>query len=171
MPRIRWTPEEDERLLDLIAAGKSLTLISGMLKRSMKSVKLHAKTLRLVGAKNNGLSEMRATRLQELEEMAAKLLETARKLPLEQDRHNALQEIERFRARITALQRLSGMAQSPQPYDLVTRPCTIHAGRFRWDIRENGRPIQSSMESFATEQEAHADGRHELEKVIQVSRL
>jgi hypothetical protein len=171
MPRIRWTPEEDERLLDLIAAGKSLTLISGMLKRSMKSVKLHAKTLRLVGVKNNGLSEMRATRLQELEEMAAKLLETARKLPSEQDRHNALQEIERFRARITALQRLSGMAQSPQPYDLVTRPCTIHAGRFRWDIRENGRPIQSSMESFATEQEAHADGRHELEKVIQVSRL
>jgi hypothetical protein len=38
MPRIRWTPEEDERLLDLIAAGKSWTLISGMLKRSMKSV-------------------------------------------------------------------------------------------------------------------------------------
>jgi hypothetical protein len=33
MPRIRWTPEEDERLLDLIAAGKSWTLISGMLKR------------------------------------------------------------------------------------------------------------------------------------------
>ena len=51
MPRIRWTPEEDERLLDLIAAGKSWTLISGMLKRSMKSVKLHAKTLRRVGAK------------------------------------------------------------------------------------------------------------------------
>ena len=48
MPRIRWTPEEDERLLDLIAAGKSWTLISGMLKRSMK---LHAKTLRLVGKK------------------------------------------------------------------------------------------------------------------------
>jgi hypothetical protein len=88
--------------------------------------------------------------MQDLEAMAAKLLETARKLPSEQDRHNALQEIERFRARITALQRLSGMAQSPQPYDLVTRPCTIHAGRFRWDIRENGRPVQSSMEAFAT---------------------
>jgi hypothetical protein len=117
---------------------------------------------------------MRAARLKELEEMAAKLLETARKLPSGQDRHNALQEIERFRARITALQRLDllpGIAQSPQPYDLVTRPCTIQAGRFRWDIRENGRPIQSSIESFATEQEAHADGRHELEKLIQVSRL
>ncbi|WMT70966.1 hypothetical protein [Bradyrhizobium sp. Ash2021] len=113
------------------------------------------------------------TEMQDLEAMAAKLLETARKLPSGQDRHNALQEIERFRARISALQHLdlSGMAQSPQPYDLVTRPCTIHAGHFRWDIRENGRPIQSSMESFATEQEAHADGRHELEKLIQVSRL
>jgi hypothetical protein len=51
MPRVRWTPEEEKRLLNLIAAGKSWTLISG--KRSMKSVKLHAKTLRLVGAKKN----------------------------------------------------------------------------------------------------------------------
>jgi hypothetical protein len=48
VPRVRWKPEEDERLHDLIAAGKSRTLISGILKRSMKSVKLHAKTLRLV---------------------------------------------------------------------------------------------------------------------------
>src|ERR1700736_1984770 len=113
------------------------------------------------------------TEIQDLEAMAAKLLKTARKLPSGQDRHNALQEIERFRVRITALQRLdlSGMAQSPHPYDLVTRPCTIHAGRFRWDIRENGRPIQSSMESFATEQEAQADGRHELEKLMLISRL
>jgi hypothetical protein len=109
--------------------------------------------------------------MQDLEAMAAKLLETARKLPSGQERHNALQEIEGFRARITALQRPSGMVQSLQPYDLVTRPCTIHAGRFRWDLRENGRPIQSSLESFATEQEAHSDGRHELEKLIQVSRL
>jgi DNA-binding NarL/FixJ family response regulator len=53
MPWERWTPEEDERLLNLIAAGKSWTLISSMLKRSMKSVKLHAKTLRPVGAKKN----------------------------------------------------------------------------------------------------------------------
>jgi hypothetical protein len=114
---------------------------------------------------------MRAARLKELEELAAKLLETARKLPSGQDHHNALHEIERFRARITALERLDlRSAQSP-PYDLVARPCTIDAGRFRWDIRENGRPIQSSMESFATEQKAHADGRHELEKIILVSRL
>src|SRR5258708_39876649 len=115
---------------------------------------------------------MRAARLKDLEEMVAKLLETARKLPSGQDQHNALQEIARFRARITALQRLDlRAAQSPQPYDLVTRPCTIDAERFRWDIRENGIPIQSSMESFATKHEARADGRHELEKIILVSRL
>jgi hypothetical protein len=119
-----------------------------------------AGTLGLINTASAALSsseveveEMRAARLKELEEMAAKLFETARKLPSGQDRHNALQEIERFRARITALERVD--LQSPQPYDLVTRPCTIHAGRFRWDIRQNGRPVQSSMESFASEQEAH----------------
>ena len=47
MPRVRWTPEEEKRLRDLIAAGNSWTLISGTLKRSMKSVKLHAKTLQV----------------------------------------------------------------------------------------------------------------------------
>ena len=130
------------------------------------------------------------TEIQDLKAMAAKLLETARKLPAGPVRNDILKEIGKFRVRIAALKAkgkgpalvrtdvevlpgsgIVGMAQSPQPYDLVTRPCTIHAGRFRWDIRENGRPIQSSMESFATEQEAHADGRHELEKLILVSRL
>ena len=48
---------------------------------------------------------MRAARLRELEEMAGWLLETARKLPLGQDRYNALQEIARFRMRIMGLQR------------------------------------------------------------------
>ena len=48
---------------------------------------------------------MRATKLQELEAMAAKLLATARKLPPGQDRHNALQEVGRFRARIAGLRR------------------------------------------------------------------
>jgi hypothetical protein len=46
---------------------------------------------------------MRATELQELEEMAGKLLATARKLPPGPDRHNMLQEIGRFRAEIAAL--------------------------------------------------------------------
>jgi hypothetical protein len=47
---------------------------------------------------------MRAARLQELEEMGTKLQATARALPPGQDRHNILQEIGRFRARIVALQ-------------------------------------------------------------------
>jgi len=74
-----------------------------------------AGTLGLINSASAALSssglevkEMRAARLKELEEMAAKLLETARMLPSGQGRHNALREIERFRARITALQRLSG---------------------------------------------------------------
>jgi hypothetical protein len=48
--------------------------------------------------------EMRATKLQELEEMAAKLLATARELPPGQERREVLQEIDKFRARIIALQ-------------------------------------------------------------------
>jgi hypothetical protein len=47
--------------------------------------------------------EMKSARLQELEEMAAKLLETARKLPPGEDYHNALQEIGGFLAKIDAL--------------------------------------------------------------------
>ncbi len=46
---------------------------------------------------------MRAARSQKLEEMGTKLQATALELPLGQDRHNALREIERFRMRITAL--------------------------------------------------------------------
>lgn len=45
MPRIHWTPEEDERLLELITTGKSWTLISATLKRSMSHVQMHAKSL------------------------------------------------------------------------------------------------------------------------------
>ena len=47
---------------------------------------------------------MREARLQELEEMAKKLLATARALPPGQDRHNALCEIGRFHAQIAILQ-------------------------------------------------------------------
>jgi hypothetical protein len=43
------------------------------------------------------------TEMQDLEEMAAKLLETARKLPLGPVRHDILKEIGKFRVRITAL--------------------------------------------------------------------
>jgi hypothetical protein len=46
---------------------------------------------------------MRAARLKEMEEMAGKLLATARKLPPSQERHEVLQEITNIRARIEAL--------------------------------------------------------------------
>jgi hypothetical protein len=55
------------------------------------------------------------------------------------------------------------------PYELVVRACTIRAGRYRWDIRVSGTPVQSSMESFASPQEAHTDGRQVIEKLMQVS--
>jgi hypothetical protein len=61
--------------------------------------------------------------------------------------------------------------QNPPANELVVRACTIHAGRYRWEIRQIGTPIQSSMESFATAQEAHMDGRQVIEKLMQVSRL
>jgi hypothetical protein len=47
---------------------------------------------------------VRAAKLQELEEMAAKLQAAARKLPSGPDRHDLLQEVGRFRAQIVALQ-------------------------------------------------------------------
>ena len=46
---------------------------------------------------------MRAARLQELEEMAARLLALARKLPPGQQRYDIVQQIGRFRVRIAAL--------------------------------------------------------------------
>jgi hypothetical protein len=41
--------------------------------------------------------------MQDLEAMAAKLLETARKLPAGPVRHDILKQVGKFRARITAL--------------------------------------------------------------------
>ena len=46
---------------------------------------------------------MREASLQELQEMADKLLATARNLPSGQDRHNTLREIRSFHVRIAAL--------------------------------------------------------------------
>jgi hypothetical protein len=58
---------------------------------------------------------MRAARLQELQEMAAKLLATAAELPPGQDHHNALREIARFRAQIAALQHVELRPAQPVP--------------------------------------------------------
>jgi len=59
------------------------------------------------------------------------------------------------------------MTDQVPPYELVVRLCTIHSGRFRWDIRQSGTPVQSSADSFQSEQEAHQDGRREMEKLMQ----
>jgi hypothetical protein len=72
------------------------------LKRSAPGIRKRAKNLGIVLAgstkapRAEGEREMRAERLNELKEMAAKLLETARGLPPGQDRDNALREIARF---------------------------------------------------------------------------
>jgi hypothetical protein len=44
-------------------------------------------------------------------------------------------------------------------YVARVRPCTIHAGRFRWDIRnvnDGDQPVQPSDESYATVEKARA---------------
>jgi hypothetical protein len=53
----------------------------------------------------------------------------------------------------------------PVPYEVKTRRCTIHAGRYRWDIWAHGKRAQSSTDSFATREEATAAGHAELEKL------
>lgn len=42
----RWTEEEDNKLLQMVAAGKSWTLISAILRRGMAPVKVRARELR-----------------------------------------------------------------------------------------------------------------------------
>jgi hypothetical protein len=59
----------------------------------------------------------------------------------------------------------------PPAYELTTRPCTIHAGRFRWVISANGKPIQTSMDSFDTSELAHFDGRIAFERLVKSSRI
>jgi hypothetical protein len=49
------------------------------------------------------LADRTLTEMQDLDTMAAKLLETARKLPPGPVRHDVLKEIGKFRVRITAL--------------------------------------------------------------------
>ena len=62
MPIARWTPDEEKRLLDLIAAGKSWTLISAKLRRSMSTIRQRAKQLRLEKKKKRPEFELKAKR-------------------------------------------------------------------------------------------------------------
>jgi hypothetical protein len=64
----------------------------------------------------------------------------------------------------------SEMTDGPPPHEVKTRRCTIHVGRFRWDIVENGKPISSSPDSFATRDEAHKDGLEELRRLAEKAR-
>ena len=96
MPRIRWTPEEEERLVDLIAAGKSWTSISGILKRSMKSIELHAKTHRLVGAKRTRAKGNENSEIAGDGKNGAALHVNALKLPSGPDRDELLQDTRNF---------------------------------------------------------------------------
>jgi hypothetical protein len=52
------------------------------------------------------------------------------------------------------------------PYRVRVRRCTIHVGRFRWDILENGRPAESSPDSFFSRREAKADGLARLHELV-----
>jgi len=59
----------------------------------------------------------------------------------------------------------------PPRYELTTRSCTIHAGRYRWVITGNGKPVQTSLISFETAAMAYADGDVTLEKLIRSSMI
>ena len=62
---------------------------------------------------------------------------------------------------------IAGMATTfPPAYELTTRPCTIHAGRYRWVITGNGQPVQTSADLFETSELAHMDGRIAFEKLV-----
>jgi hypothetical protein len=63
------------------------------------------------------------------------------------------------------------MADKLRPtYALTTKPSTRHAGRYRWVINGNGKPIQTSAEEFETKIKARANGLVELVKLIRTSR-
>ena len=59
----------------------------------------------------------------------------------------------------------------PPPYQLTTRPCTVHAGRHRWVITSNGKPIATSEDSYETSELAHMDGRIAFERLVKSSRI
>ena len=100
-----WTPADDAQLLTLLASGLDRPSIARKLKRSVHAIasrKSHLNQGRLVEPVLKA-EEMMASGLRELEEMAAKLEVTARKLPTGPGRTELLQDIAKFRARVSAL--------------------------------------------------------------------
>jgi hypothetical protein len=52
-----WTPEEDQRLLELIGSGKSWMLISALLKRNQLSIKERARYLKVKPSSHSGVAK------------------------------------------------------------------------------------------------------------------
>jgi hypothetical protein len=50
----------------------------------------------------------------------------------------------------------------PSTYCVAVRQCTLHAGRFRWEIRRGGEPVPSSPNSYVNEMEALRAGTDEI---------
>lgn len=55
--------------------------------------------------------------------------------------------------------------QSPPPYTLKIRPCTIRRRSFRWEIRSGGRLLLISHEAYRSQSAAEAEGQLELAKL------
>jgi hypothetical protein len=52
--------------------------------------------------------------------------------------------------------------QTPPRYAVAVRACTIHTGRFRWDIHRDGVAVLSSPNSYVSETEALRAGAEEI---------
>jgi hypothetical protein len=57
--------------------------------------------------------------------------------------------------------------KSLHPYSLKVRPCTEHAGRFRWEILDN-EVVDTSSDSFTTEREAEESGQREMKHLLEM---
>ena len=73
--------------------------------------------------------------------------------------------LERGRLPVHTLIMAAPGASAP-PYQVKVRRCTIHVGRFRWDILVNGKPAESSPDSYVSREEAKADGLARLKELV-----
>jgi hypothetical protein len=58
--------------------------------------------------------------------------------------------------------------KSSHPYALKIRPCTEHAGRFRWETHDSDGLLETSWGSFVTERAAEDDGRREMKNLVEI---
>jgi hypothetical protein len=57
--------------------------------------------------------------------------------------------------------------QSPPPYELKVRPCTVRCEQFRWEVRSGGRPLLISHEAYRSRPEAEAEGQIEMQRLAE----